>query len=113
MCMCSYPDSRDSKFCEFIVSFIPSTHLAVLNKYRKRRIHNTANLLTGEADVAPGSMKVAQGDTVTEADIISYYHPNITICLVEDYTKWVKGSVPQPLDNCKLIKYCSCARSIC
>ena len=76
------------------------THCAVLNKYRKRRIHNTANLLTGESDVAPGSMKVAQGDTVTEADIISYYHPNLTVCLVEDYTRWVKGSVPQPLDNC-------------
>lgn len=76
------------------------THHAVLNKYRKRRIHNTANLLTGEAEVAPGSLKVAQGDTVTEADIISYYHPNITICLVEDYTRWAKGSVPQPLDNC-------------
>lgn len=78
---------------------------AVLNQYRKRRIHNTANLLTGESDVAPGSMKVAQGDTVTEADIISYYHPNITICLVEDYTRWAKGSVPQPLDNCQLIIY--------
>ena len=86
---------KDSKF-RVCVLFIH----AVLNKYRKRRIHNTANLLTGESDVAPGSMKVAQGDTVTEADIISYYHPNVTICLVEDYTRWAKESVPQPLDNC-------------
>ncbi len=26
----------------------------VFNKYKKRRIHNTVNLLTGQADVAPG-----------------------------------------------------------
>ena len=73
---------------------------SVFNKYRKRRVHNTANLLTGEADVAPGSMKVGQGVTDTVPDIISYYHPNLTINLVEDYTQWAQGSVPQPLDKC-------------
>ena len=30
----------------------------VFNKYRKRHVHNTVNLITGEADVAPGSLKV-------------------------------------------------------
>ena len=40
-----------------------SLFLSVLNKYRKRRVHNTANLLTGEADVAPGSIKVREKDS--------------------------------------------------
>jgi len=40
---------------EFFLSRFLSS---VLNKYRKRRVHNTANLLTGKADVAPGSIKV-------------------------------------------------------
>ena len=74
---------------------------AVFNKYRKRRIHNTANLLTGESDVAPGTIKVAQGATNVEPDIISYYHQNMTINLVEDYTRWTQGSIPQPLDKCE------------
>lgn len=29
------------------------------NKYKKRRIHNTVNLLTGKADVAPGEQTVS------------------------------------------------------
>ncbi len=77
----------------------------VFNKYRKRRVHNTANLLTGESDVAPGSLKVGQGVTDTVPDIISYYHPNVTVNLVEDYTQWAKDSVPQPLDKCKWRTY--------
>ena len=43
------------------LSLLPSPlspPLSVFNKYRKRHIHNTVNLLTGEADVAPGSIKV-------------------------------------------------------
>ncbi len=75
---------------------------SVFNKYRKRRIHNTANLLTGESAVAPGSMKVDQGATDVSPDIISYYHPNVTVHLVEDYTRWTRGAVPQPLDKCKI-----------
>lgn len=40
---------------------------SVLNRYRKRRVHNTANLLTGESDVAPGSIKVRRcGGMVVE-----------------------------------------------
>ena len=46
-------------------------------------------------------MKVPQGSSDVTPDIISYYHPNITVNLVDDHTQWVKGSVPQPLDKCK------------
>ena len=73
----------------------------MFNKYRKRRIHNTANLLTGLADVAPGSVKVAQGRTDVEADIVSYYHPNLTINVVDDHTAWAQGSIPEPLNTRK------------
>ena len=33
--------------------------------------------------------------------MISHWHPNITINLVDDHTPWVKGSVPPPLDQCE------------
>ena len=46
-------------------------------------------------------MKVPQGSIDVTPDVISYYHPNITINLVDDHTQWVKGSVPQPMDKCE------------
>ena len=38
--------------------FVPHS-LLVLNKFRKQRLHKTANLITGESDIAPGSIKVS------------------------------------------------------
>ena len=108
----------------------------MFNKYRKRHIHNTVNLLTGEADVAPGSikvrhvatpvrsvlervehfkyyyvercdcfsllpLKVPQGATGVPPEIVSYYHPNLTLNLVDDHTHWVEGTIPQPMDKCE------------
>lgn len=32
-------------------------------------------------------------------EILSHWHPNITINLVTDQTNWVKGTVPPPLDE--------------
>uniref|UniRef100_A0A4W5NVB1 CLPTM1 regulator of GABA type A receptor forward trafficking n=1 Tax=Hucho hucho TaxID=62062 RepID=A0A4W5NVB1_9TELE len=32
-------------------------------------------------------------------EIISHWHPNLTINMVDDHTAWVKGSVPPPLDQ--------------
>ena len=86
--------------------------LLVFNRYRKRRVHNTANLLTGESDVAPGTIKVPQGKTDVVPDVISYYHPNLTINLVEDYTAWTKGAIPQPLDKCEFIPYSACLSDV-
>lgn len=36
-------------------------------------------------------------DTV---DIISYWHPNLTINVVDDQSPWQQGSIPPPLDKC-------------
>ncbi|KAG7278354.1 hypothetical protein CRUP_024599 [Coryphaenoides rupestris] len=32
-------------------------------------------------------------------EVISHWHPNLTINIVDDHTAWVKGSVPPPLDQ--------------
>lgn len=34
-------------------------------------------------------------------EIISHWHPNLTINMIDDHTAWVKGSVPPPLDQRK------------
>ncbi|XP_077967693.1 putative lipid scramblase CLPTM1 [Styela clava] len=72
-----------------------------LNKYKKRTIKKTQNLLTGKTETDPTLLKRAETHGNTE--IISHWHPNITINLVADQTNWAKGSVPHPLD--KLVKF--------
>ena len=49
----------------------------------------------------PPSLQAPQGSKDVVADIISYYHPNLTINVVDDQTLWTRGSVPQPLDKCE------------
>jgi hypothetical protein len=88
-------DPEDEDYSEQAI-----THTTRLfNKYRKRHLHNTVNLITGEADVAPGSLKVPQGATDIPPEVVSYFHPNLTINLVDDHTRWVPGSIPQPMDK--------------
>lgn len=36
-------------------------------------------------------------------EIISHWHPNLTINMIDDHTAWVKGSVPPPLDQSELL----------
>ena len=45
--------------------------------------------------------QVPQGATDVAPDILSYYHPNLTINLVDDHTHWTPGAIPQPMDKCK------------
>ncbi|KAL9952468.1 hypothetical protein ACROYT_G039730 [Oculina patagonica] len=77
--------------------------LAVVNRsllltvFRKRRVHKTVNLLTGVADANPDMIQAP--DSKKPAEIISYWHPNLTINLMDDQTPWVQGSVPQPMDE--------------
>lgn len=33
-------------------------------------------------------------------EIVSHWHPNLTINMVTDHTNWVPGQVPPPLDEC-------------
>lgn len=67
-----------------------------LNKFMKRKYKKTANLITGETEQSEEDQaKAAVGLT----EIISHWHPNITINVVYDYTPWVPGQVPPPLDE--------------
>lgn len=67
-----------------------------LNKFMKRKYKKTANLLTGETEQSEEDQKKAE-EGLTE--ILSHWHPNITVNVVYDYTPWVPGQVPPPLDE--------------
>ncbi|NWT07411.1 CLPT1 protein, partial [Mionectes macconnelli] len=69
----------------------------VINKYKRRRFQKTKNLLTGETEADPEMIKRAEDFGPVE--VISHWHPNLTINMVDDHTPWVKGSVPPPLDQ--------------
>ena len=67
-----------------------------LNKFKKRRYQKTSNLLTGQTELTEEEIKKAETKKV---DIISYWHPNITVNIVHDFTQWTRGAVPQPLEQ--------------
>ncbi|XP_065065864.1 putative lipid scramblase CLPTM1 [Rhopilema esculentum] len=61
--------------------------------YRKKRIQKTKNLLTG-----PTNSEVVNINS-NKTEIISYWHPNLTLNLVYDQTMWPRGSLPVPLNQ--------------
>jgi len=67
-----------------------------MNRFRKRRYSKTHNLLTGETDAT--EEEVLKAETVKE-EILSHWHPNLTINIVFDYTAWTKGAIPSPIDQ--------------
>lgn len=68
----------------------------MLNKYKKRKFQKTKNLLTGETEQSLEDIEKAK--TMKE-EIVSHWHPNMTLNLVTDQTNWVQGTVPPPLDE--------------
>lgn len=66
----------------------------MLNKFKKIRYQKTHNLLTGQTEK---SEEVQRKSEIMKSEIVSHWHPNLTIALVTDYTNWVKGAVPQPI----------------
>lgn len=68
-----------------------------LNRYKKRTIKKTQNLLTGKTSVDEELLKHAEKHGHVE--MISHWHPNITVNLVVDQTPWSKGKIPSPLDE--------------
>lgn len=67
-----------------------------LNKYSKKTYKTTKNLLTGETD-KDEEYQLKAKDRVVE--ILSFWHPNLTINIVDDHTPWVKNQVPPPLNE--------------
>ncbi|XP_072032721.1 putative lipid scramblase CLPTM1 [Amphiura filiformis] len=69
----------------------------MINRFKKRKFSRTKNLLTGATDATPEMLKIAENEGSVE--ILSHWHPNLTVNLVDDHTPWREGSVPQPLDQ--------------
>ncbi|EPB69900.1 cleft lip and palate transmembrane protein 1 [Ancylostoma ceylanicum] len=67
-----------------------------LNKYKKKHYKKTANLLTGKSEQDERDLEKADKMTF---EILNFWHPNLTINLVDDQTRWTKGSLPPPLDE--------------
>lgn len=68
-----------------------------LNRYRKRKYRATQNLLTGETKASKEEQEKLAKDIKSE--VISHWHPNVTINIVDDHTPWTRGHVPPPLDQ--------------
>ncbi|CAF3245984.1 unnamed protein product [Rotaria socialis] len=67
-----------------------------LNKYKKKVYRKTKNLLTGSTEKDEEYQKKADDNIV---EILSHWHSNMTINLLEDQSSWMKGSIPPPLDK--------------
>ncbi|MGH0168690.1 UNVERIFIED_CONTAM: hypothetical protein FKN15_055122 [Acipenser sinensis] len=77
---------------------LATAHMSrMLNKYKRKKFLKTKNLLTGETEINPEIIKRAEDYGPIE--VISHWHPNVTISMVDDRTAWVKGAVPPPLDQ--------------
>lgn len=68
-----------------------------LNRYKKRTYKKTHNLLTGETSASKET--IAKVEANIKEEIISHWHPNLTINIIDDHTPWSPGAVPQPLDE--------------
>lgn len=73
-----------------------SSATRMANKFKKIHYKKTVNLLTGSTEQ---SLEDQQKAEKMESEIISHWHPNLTINLVYDYTQWMRGRVPPPLDT--------------
>uniref|UniRef100_A0A8D8RI60 Cleft lip and palate transmembrane protein 1 homolog n=2 Tax=Cacopsylla melanoneura TaxID=428564 RepID=A0A8D8RI60_9HEMI len=67
-----------------------------LNRFKKLKFQKTQNLLTGQTEA---SLEEIQKAETIKSEIISHWHPNLTINIVTDQTNWVQGSVPPPLNE--------------
>ncbi|KAH0544240.1 cleft lip and palate transmembrane protein 1 homolog [Cotesia glomerata] len=68
----------------------------MVNKFKKIKYQKRHNLLTGETTATEEEIKKAE---IMDQEIVSHWHPNLTINLVIDQTGWVSGQVPPPLNE--------------
>ncbi|CAM1331635.1 CLPTM1 (predicted), partial [Pycnogonum litorale] len=66
-------------------------HCKRLNKYKKKRIVKTHSLLGSEEKIVE---KIED-----KPKMISHWHPNLTINIVDDHSPWIQGQVPSPLNE--------------
>lgn len=80
-----HPNPRAKNFGRNAITYVKKP----LNRFKKLKSSGKKNLLTGESEEIE----------VEDGKIVSHWHPNMTLNLVVDHTKWVYGSIPQPLDE--------------
>lgn len=68
-----------------------------LNKYKKRRYKDTHNLITGKTEKSLEEQEKIKNKVKEE--IVSHWHPNLTINMVYDHTAWSPASVPTTLSE--------------
>lgn len=68
-----------------------------LNRFKKRRYRDTHNLITGKTDKSEEEKEKIKNKIKEE--IISHWHPNLTINMVYDYTPWTPGALPSNLNE--------------
>lgn len=68
-----------------------------LNRYKKRRFRDTHNLITGKTEKSLEEQEKIKNKISEE--IVSHWHPNLTINMIYDHTAWTQGAVPAPLDE--------------
>ncbi|CAI5455382.1 unnamed protein product [Caenorhabditis angaria] len=67
-----------------------------LNKYKKKYYKKTSNLLTGLSEQSDEDLAKAE---IMKFEILNFWHPNISINIVDDQTQWQRGALPPPLDK--------------
>ncbi|XP_024947156.1 cleft lip and palate transmembrane protein 1 homolog isoform X2 [Cephus cinctus] len=68
----------------------------MLNKFKRIRYQKKHNLLTGQTTATELEIKKAE---IMDQEIVSHWHPNLTVNMITDQTAWVQGQVPPPLDE--------------
>ncbi|KAL3081305.1 hypothetical protein niasHT_039782 [Heterodera trifolii] len=68
-----------------------------LNKFKKKYYQKTANLLTGKT--GQSELDRQKAEEGVKFDILNYWHPNITVSLVTDFSAWTRGQLPAPFDE--------------
>lgn len=68
-----------------------------LNRYKRRQYRDTHNLITGRTDKSLEEQEKIKNKVKEE--IISHWHPNMTINMIYDHSAWPQGAVPAPLDE--------------
>lgn len=66
-----------------------------LNKFKKRKYKDTHNLITGKTEKSTEEQEKIKNKIKEE--IVSHWHPNLTINMIYDHTMWSPASVPSML----------------
>lgn len=68
-----------------------------LNKFKRRRYKDTHNLITGKTEKSIQEQEKIKNKIKEE--VVSHWHPNLTINMVYDHTAWSPESVPSQLSE--------------